>query len=195
MKVISAAFVKSATKKEHYPKWTLPEAAFVGKSNVGKSSLINCLLNRKGLVKTSVTPGKTQLINFFEINGDMAFVDLPGFGYAKIPMSVKKDWGRMIETYLRERENLKLVVSLVDIRRDPDDDVLQLTDWLRHYDIPFITAITKADKLKKGELADQKKKITMALGISQESVVLCSAKTGLGKKDLWKNILSNCSLP
>jgi GTP-binding protein len=188
MKIESAIFVKSATKKEHYPRENFPEVAFVGKSNVGKSSLINCLLNRKGLVKTSSTPGKTQLINFFKINDNMVFVDLPGFGYAKIPLSIKKNWGKMIETYLMDRENLKLVVSLVDIRRDPDDDVLRLVEWFQHYEIPFVTAITKADKARKGELADQKNKIINTLGINPESVILCSIKTGLGKKELWKQI-------
>lgn len=188
MKIESALFIKSATRKEQYPKDRLPEIAFVGKSNVGKSSLINCLLNRKGLVKTSSTPGKTQLINFFKINENITFVDLPGYGYAKVPLTVKQKWGEMIESYLKYRNELKLVISLVDIRREPGEDVFQLNEWFQHFDIPYITAITKTDKAKKSEVARQQKKIVTSLGVLPETVVLCSAKTGLGKRELWKKI-------
>ncbi len=194
MKTISATFIKSATRKEHYPKEDLPEVAFVGRSNVGKSSLINCLINRKGLVKTSSTPGKTQLINFFNINHKLVFVDLPGYGYAKVPLSVKKNWGKMIESYLQSSQNLKLVVFLVDIRRNPVEDERLLMDWFHEFDIPFLTAITKTDKLKKGEITKNQKKIATSLEITTDSSILCSAKTGLGKKELWKEILSACAV-
>lgn len=188
MKIQSAAFTKSATRKEQYPKENLPEIAFVGKSNVGKSSLINCLINRKNLVKTSSTPGKTRLINFFSINESMFFVDLPGYGYAKVPLSVKKDWGKMIDSYLKESSKLKLTVFLVDIRREPGENEFQLIEWFHHYGIPFIVVITKADKAKKSELVSQKNRIITSLNISPDMVNLCSAKTGLGKKELWKKI-------
>ena len=190
MKIESADFIKSATKKEHYLREGLPEIAFVGKSNVGKSSLINRLVNRKGLVKTSSTPGKTQQINFFKINNKIIFVDLPGYGYAKVPASVKKTWGDMIETYLKDREELKLVISLVDIRRDPGEDYLQLMDWFHHFGIPFLTVITKTDKAKKKEIKDRREKIASLLGLEPEALILCSATTGIGKKELWKEISS-----
>lgn len=190
MKIQSACFIKSATKKEHYPKEGLPEIAFVGKSNVGKSSLINRIINRKGLVKTSSTPGKTQHVNFFKINDRIMFVDLPGYGYAKVPLSIKKTWGKMIETYLTDREELKLVISLVDIRRDPGEDQLQLIDWYHHFGIPFRTVVTKTDKARKSEIGDRKLRIASLLKVDPESLILCSAKTGLGKQELWKEISS-----
>ena len=136
--VKSAEFVTSAVKPSQYPLAILPEIAFAGRSNVGKSSLINTLVNRKRLVKTSSTPGRTQLINFFIINGSIGFVDLPGYGYAKVPKSVKKNWGPMIETYLSERKTLKGVVLIIDIRRIPRAEELNLIDWLDYYKIPKI---------------------------------------------------------
>ena len=132
MIIKSAEFVTSATKPSQYPKRALPEIAFAGRSNVGKSSLINTLVNRKHLVKTSSTPGRTQLINFFDINGRMGIVDLPGYGYAKVPVSVRKKWGPMIETYLSERETLRGVVVIMDIRRIPRQEELNLLAWLNH---------------------------------------------------------------
>jgi len=190
MKIESADFIKSATKKEHYLREGLPEIAFVGKSNVGKSSLINRLVNRKGLVKTSSTPGKTQQVNFFKINNKIIFVDLPGYGYAKVPASVKRTWGNMIESYLKDREELKLVISLVDIRRDPGEDYLQLMEWFHHFNIPFLTVITKTDKAKKKEIGERRERIASLLGLDPEALILCSATTGLGKKELWREISS-----
>ena len=128
MIIKSAKFVKSAAKSSQYPPAILPEIAFAGRSNVGKSSLINILINRKHLVKTSSTPGRTQLINFFVINETFSFVDLPGYGYARVPKSVKKNWGPMIETYFSTRETLKGVVFIMDIRRMPDQKELNLID-------------------------------------------------------------------
>jgi len=188
MKIHSAIFVKSATRKAHYPETALPEVAFVGKSNVGKSSLINSLLNRKNLVKTSSTPGKTQTINFFELDGKLMFTDLPGYGYARVPLSVKKSWGKMVETYLREREGLKLVIFLLDIRRDPGEDTRQVAEWLDYYQVPFLTVITKADKARKSEIIQRRRVITAGLNISTEATVLCSARTGMGRRELWEKI-------
>ncbi len=130
MKILSAEFVLSAKEPAHYPPAVLPEIAFAGRSNVGKSSLINTLLNRKGLARTSNTPGRTQEINFFRVNDRFAFIDLPGYGYAKVPESIRKQWGPMVETYLRERDTLRLVVLILDVRRDPSEEDLQLIDWL-----------------------------------------------------------------
>src|SRR5512142_71420 len=132
----STEFIKSATKPANYPVASLPEIAFAGRSNVGKSSLINVLVNRKNLVRTSSTPGRTQLINFFTVNGEFTLVDLPGYGFAKVPLSVKKGWGPMVETYLSTRENLRGVVLILDIRRVPGAEERQMLDWLRAYGIP-----------------------------------------------------------
>ena len=130
MKVISAEFVTSAVSINKCPKILLPEFAFAGKSNVGKSSLINCLVNRKKLVKTSATPGKTQMINFFNINQQLHFADLPGYGFAKVPESVRKHWDAMVENYVRNRESLLGVVFIIDIRRGLTELDLGLKDWL-----------------------------------------------------------------
>lgn len=119
MKILSAEFIKSATAPPHYPEGVFPEVAFVGRSNVGKSSLINVLVGQKNLAKTSNTPGRTQLINFFLINHHYVFVDLPGYGFARVPEAVRRNWGPMVETYLKERPNLRLVILIMDIRRDP----------------------------------------------------------------------------
>jgi len=152
MKIKTAEFVTSATEPSQYPPALLPEIAFAGRSNVGKSSLINTLVNRKRLVKTSSTPGRTQLINFFDINQQMGFVDLPGFGYARVPRAVKKKWGPMIETYLSGRETLKGVVVIMDIRRIPGQEELNLLGWLDHYSITGISVLTKTDKLSKNTI-------------------------------------------
>ena len=149
MNIKSAEFVTSATKPSQYPAAGLPEIAFAGRSNVGKSSLINVLVNRKHLVKTSSTPGRTQMINFFDINGNLTFVDLPGYGYARVPEAVQKKWGPMIETYLSGRRTLKAVVVIMDIRRTPREEEQNLIAWLKHYSIAKILVLTKADKLSK----------------------------------------------
>ncbi|KUG22476.1 gtp-binding protein engb [hydrocarbon metagenome] len=197
MKINSAEFVKSAVWPPQYPPATLPEIAFVGRSNVGKSSLINTLVGRKNLAKTSNTPGRTQLINFFTINEKISFVDLPGYGFAKVSRSVKKDWGDMIEAYLRERQSLCLVVFILDIRRDPSEDDLSLRDWLAHYRIPYLYILTKTDKLSNNQAISRKRAIEKILGPPAEKPpILFSAKTQKGKSDIWeflKNHLS--SLP
>ena len=188
MKIISAEFIKSAVWPPQYPPATMPEIAFVGRSNVGKSSLINTLVGRKNLAKTSNTPGRTQLINFFTINEKISFVDLPGYGFAKVPQSVKKDWGDMIEAYLRERQSLALVIFILDIRRDPSDDDLSLRDWLEHYRIPYIYVLTKTDKLSNNQAIAQKRSIekTLAAYRLEKNPFFFPQKLKKVKDDIWQ---------
>ncbi|MBW2367209.1 MAG: YihA family ribosome biogenesis GTP-binding protein [Deltaproteobacteria bacterium] len=186
MNVISAEFVTSATRPKHYPPADFPEVAFSGRSNVGKSSLINTLVNRKSLVKTSRTPGRTQLINFFLINGQLSFVDLPGYGYAKVPASVQKQWGPMIETYLTGRESLRAVVVLMDIRRNPGVEEQHLIEWLDYHGVPSIVILTKADKLSKSKQQNRRRAILATLGNQAGDPILFSTKTRLGKDALWQ---------
>lgn len=187
MQIAKAEFIKSATKPSHYPPPDLPEVAFVGRSNVGKSSLINALVGRKNLAKTSNTPGRTQLINFFSVNEKISFVDLPGYGFAKVSRAMRKNWGEMIESYLRGRPNLALVILILDIRREPNADDLSLRDWLEHYRIPYLYALTKSDKLSNNEIFRQKKMIEKTLRVSEDNkLVVFSAKTATGKEQLWR---------
>ncbi len=188
MIIKSTDFVKSAVKPSHYPTAILPEIAFSGRSNVGKSSLINTLVNRKRLVKTSSTPGRTQLINFFDINNAFSFVDLPGFGYAKVPKSIKKTWGPMVETYLSTRKTLKGVVLIMDIRRMPGPHELEFIEWLRYYTIPSILILTKTDKLSKSKQMNQHNAIAKILGIDRNDLILFSAKSRMGKDATWAAI-------
>ncbi|MBT8370403.1 MAG: ribosome biogenesis GTP-binding protein YihA/YsxC [Deltaproteobacteria bacterium] len=190
MKITSAEFITSATKPSQYPSAEHPEVAFAGRSNVGKSSLINTLVNRKHLVKTSSTPGRTQLINFFDINNKLTFVDLPGYGYAKVPVSVRKKWGPMIETYLSNRRTLKGVVIIMDIRRTPREEEQNLIHWLEHFSITRIIVLTKTDKLSKTKTIKQQDTIVSALAEEKENVILFSAKTRRGKDAVWDAILS-----
>ena len=185
MIITSAEFVKSAVKPSQYTSSALPEIAFTGRSNVGKSSLINTLVNRKHLVKTSSTPGRTQLINFFIINKTISFVDLPGFGYAKVPESVRKSWGPMIETYLTTRNTLKGVVLIMDLRRIPGIQELNFIEWLHYFNIPSILILTKSDKLSKIKQKNQHMAIAKALSINKEELILFSAKSRIGKDDVW----------
>ena len=190
MQIKSAEFIKSATRPAQYPPAQLPEIAFAGRSNVGKSSLINTLVNRKHLVKTSSTPGRTQLINFFDINQQIVFVDLPGYGYAKVPQSVRKKWGPMIETYLSGRKTLRAVVAIMDIRRTPQQEELNLLGWLSHYAISAIVVLTKTDKLSKSKSAQQYRRIAETLTLNPDDLILFSAKTRRGRDTLWKAIQS-----
>ena len=185
MIITSAQFVKSAVEPSQYPPAVLPEIAFTGRSNVGKSSLINTLVNRKHLVKTSSTPGRTQLINFFIVNRAFSFVDLPGFGYAKVPAAVRRSWGPMVETYLSTRKTLKGVVLIMDLRRIPGIQELNFIEWLSDHTIPKILVLTKSDKLSKNKQNTQKKSIAEALGVPKEQPILFSAKSRMGKDDLW----------
>lgn len=152
-----AGFVKSIKDIKNKPEISFPEIAFAGRSNVGKSSLMNAILNRKKLVKISSTPGKTQLINYFLINDKFYFVDLPGYGYASIPKSILKSWQKMIESYILKNLNLRLVALLIDSRHDIMNSDLQMAEWLDHNTIPFIIVLTKTDKLPKTKLQRQLK--------------------------------------
>jgi GTP-binding protein len=181
----SAEFVTSAVKPSQYPPAVLPEIAFAGRSNVGKSSLINTLVNRKRLVKTSSTPGRTQLINFFNINEEFTFVDIPGYGYAKVPASVKKTWGPMIETYITTRNTLRGVVLIMDIRRIPGPEEMNMLDWLNHYDIPSVPVLTKSDKLSKTKQKKQLAEIANTLSADKNNLILFSAKSRQGKDEVW----------
>jgi GTP-binding protein len=186
--VKSTEFIKSAAKPAHYPAALFPEIAFAGRSNVGKSSLINVLLNRKNLVRTSSTPGRTQLINFFAVNNQFTLVDLPGYGYAKVPLAVKKEWGPMMETYLATRPTLRGVVLILDIRRTPGAEERQMLAWLRSYDIPPVLVVTKCDKVTRNERARQAAVIARALGVSREEFCFFSALSREGKDEIWRRI-------
>lgn len=147
----NAEILLSAANKSHYPQDEIPEIALAGRSNVGKSSFINTLLNRKNLARTSGKPGKTQLLNFFNIDNQLRFVDVPGYGYAKVSKTERAKWGRMIEEYLTTRGNLRAVVSLVDFRHEPSADDVQMYEFLKYYEIPVIVVATKADKIPRSK--------------------------------------------
>ena len=190
MKIISAEFVTGAVSAKQYPGSQYPEFAFAGRSNVGKSSLINSVLNRKGLVKTSATPGKTQMINFFRINGEIMFADLPGYGFAKVPQAVKNRWKHMIEQYLLGRENLVCVVMIVDIRRTPTELDIELKRWLSASGIDSIFVATKLDKISRNERASRLRTLhDVFMEGSPEPVIAYSSKTHAGRLELWKAIL------
>jgi GTP-binding protein len=187
MKIASAEFVSSAFDRSHLPVTGLPEIAFLGRSNVGKSSLLNSLLGRKGLARTSNTPGRTQSINYFLINHKFYFVDLPGYGYARVSKAMRAEWGTMARDYLTDREELKLSIQLIDARHNPTTLDLQLNEWLLAHGKPFIIVATKADKLS----ANQLKKQLNVIGntVTGGEVIPYSSLTGKGKDDVWAAIL------
>jgi GTP-binding protein len=186
-----AQFIISAVKPEQYPEGDLPEIALAGRSNVGKSSVINRLLNRRSLARTSGTPGKTQQLNYYLINNEFYFVDLPGYGFAKVPRDVKAQWGKMIGTYLDIRDNLKLCLQLVDIRHAPSKEDVEMYQYLAHYNRPHAIIATKADKISRGQYQKHIKVIKDTLKILPNTpVILTSAVSGLGKEELWKLIES-----
>jgi len=193
MKVTSAEFIKSAVDPSQYPHDLLPEVAFVGRSNVGKSSLINTLVNRKRLARTSNTPGRTQLVNFFLVNKKFSFVDLPGYGYAKVPVSVKRGWKAMVEGYLEGRKNLRLVVMILDIRREPSADDAMLIQWLRSNLVEIVFVLTKADKFSRSRVNMSRRKIGEYLRVSYEELIPFSARTRYGKDEIWRVIEGACS--
>ena len=188
MHIRSAKFVCSAVTPEHYPPADLPEVAFAGRSNVGKSSLINKILNRKKLVRTSKTPGRTQLLNFFEINEMYRFVDLPGYGYAKVPAEVQKRWRPMVETYLTSRSTMRGMVLLLDIRREPSKEDLNLWHWLQTMSIEVVTVITKVDKLSRNKRNKQLAAIARTLGCKKEELIEFSAISGEGREVIWREL-------
>jgi len=187
MKITSVELEKRCRDPKGFPRSPLPEIAFAGRSNVGKSSLINTLLTRRRLVGVSSTPGKTRSIDFFRINDAFRFVDLPGYGYARVPKAVQNAWKTLIDAYLVNRETLVSVVWILDIRRDVSDLDRMLHDWLCSYAIPYIPVCTKADKVSPGDREKQRKALRKSLD-PEADPVLFSAKTGLGKDVLWKRM-------
>ena len=188
-------FIKSAFQEKHYPPPDRPEIAFAGKSNVGKSSLLNTLVNRRKLARTSSTPGRTQAINFFRFGKTLYLVDLPGYGFARVPIKVKKSWGQMIEDYLHTRETLKAVVVILDIRRDPASGDEDLINWLNYYAIKPILVLTKADKISRQQTKKRTDLITKSLKtVSFSAPVIFSSHSRQGVKELWE-IINETALP
>jgi GTP-binding protein len=183
-KVKKAEYVKSVFSEADLPRNRFSEIAFAGRSNVGKSSVLNKLANIKNLAKISHTPGKTKQINFFLINDNLYFVDLPGYGYARVSRSIKENWGRLIEEYLEKRENLKGVVLLIDARHEPFEADLQLLEWLDFYQREKLVVLTKIDKLSRSALFLNIEKTAKILNLNSDSLVLFSAKTGEGKEKI-----------
>lgn len=197
MKAIrSVHFMKSAVKPAHYPQHNLPEIAFIGRSNVGKSSLLNTLVNKKNLARISNTPGRTQLINFFNVEDTICFVDLPGYGFAKVPQSTKKQWKPMIEAYLMQSQHLRSVVLIVDARHRPSKHDVTMYEWLGSYQVPTILVATKIDKLPKTKLPKQLRLIEKILSIRpEEEIFPFSALTKSGFQAIWKAIWQATTIP
>ena len=192
MEIKQSDFIISAVAASQYPKDDFPEVAFVGKSNVGKSSLINALTNRRKLAKVSGTPGKTRLVNFFLINKSVYFVDLPGYGYAKISREQQKTWGKMIESYLQGRRTLKKFVLLVDSRHKPTEDDIIMHNWIKHYGVECIVVATKVDKLTKMEISKSQKLIKATLDFEpNDKLVYISSSKKTGKQELIDTIFDN----
>jgi GTP-binding protein len=185
--VIQAEFVISAVSERDFPREEIPEVVFAGRSNVGKSSLINRLAGKAKLARTSSTPGKTQTINFYRINGDFFFVDLPGFGYAKAAKAAVQQWKEFIEQYFRNRSTIALVIQLVDSRMPPTDLDFRLSEWLAKSNIPYMLVATKSDKLSNNQRGASTRIFSNSLG--GQSVVMSSAETGAGCKEIWKRVL------
>ncbi|MGE0130119.1 MAG: ribosome biogenesis GTP-binding protein YihA/YsxC [Blastocatellales bacterium] len=183
MKATSAKFVAAAQLPDSFPKDRRPEVVFIGRSNVGKSSLINSLLGVKGLARTSSTPGRTQSINFFLINDEFYFVDLPGYGYAKTSKENRRAWGKLIEKYLAEREQLVLSILIVDARHEPSPLDLQMKSWLQHYRIPYLVVSTKVDKLSSNERRKSRQRAEQIL--DTERVIPYSSLTREGAGHVW----------
>lgn len=192
MEIKQAEFITSAVVPSQYPEDDRVEIAFVGRSNVGKSSIINTLTNRRKLVKVSGTPGKTKLINFFMINNSFYFVDLPGYGYAKVSKTEKATWAKTIETYLMTREQLKMIVLLVDSRHKPTQDDVAMYNWVKHFGHELIVVATKSDKVKNSEMSKSRKTIREGLGMTDdEKLLYFSSLKKTGKEDVL-NALECC---
>lgn len=194
MKIVKAEFIKSGTKPAQFPKHDLPEVAFGGRSNVGKSSLINSLTQRKKLVKVSGTPGHTQLINFFNINDKICLVDLPGYGYAKAPAEERGSWGRMVEGYLYDRTQLRAIIVIMDLRRGPEEDDMMLVKACPNLGIQPVLVFTKCDKYSRMQRKRRRDEIAAELGEDPESLLLYSSKDGIGRDELWKRIADLCGV-
>ncbi|UYZ12454.1 MULTISPECIES: ribosome biogenesis GTP-binding protein YihA/YsxC [Brevibacillus] len=190
MKITSAEFVVSAVGPKQYPTDGLPEIALVGRSNVGKSSLLNKMMNRKGLARTSSKPGKTQTLNYFRVNNMLYFVDFPGYGYAKVAKSLKQQWGKMIENYLKQRQELRFVIQLVDIRHAPSKDDVAMYDWCKEIGIPTVVVATKGDKIARGRWLQHTKVIREQLQLrGDDALIIFSSETGQGRDELWGEII------
>ena len=186
----NAEILLSAANKSHYPQDDIPEIALAGRSNVGKSSFINTLLNRKNLARTSGKPGKTQLLNFFNIDDKLRFVDVPGYGYAKVSKTERAKWGKMIEEYLTSRDNLRAVVSLVDFRHDPSADDVQMYEFLKYYEIPVIVVATKSDKIPRGKWNKHESAIKKKLDFDKtDDFIIFSSVDKTGLDQAWDAIL------
>ncbi|MGT2754083.1 ribosome biogenesis GTP-binding protein YihA/YsxC [Streptococcus ovis] len=186
----NAEIVLSAVSKAQYPQDDMPEIALAGRSNVGKSSFINTLLGRKNLARTSSKPGKTQQLNFYNIDDKLRFVDVPGYGYAKVSKTERAKWGKMIEEYLTSRDNLRAVVSLVDMRHDPSADDVQMYEFLKYYEIPVIVVATKADKIPRGKWNKHESAIKKKLDFEKsDHFVVFSSETRHGFEEAWNSIL------
>ena len=183
--IVHAALGVTAAKAEQFPESHRTEVAFAGRSNVGKSSMINTMLGRKSLVRTSQSPGKTRTINFFEVEQDWYFVDLPGYGYAKVSRSESEKWGALIESYLQDRRRLAALVLLLDIRHEPSKNDQMLYDWCLHYELPLILVATKCDKLKRSQLQKHSAIIRRGLG-TDEPVLAFSSLSRAGREELWE---------
>lgn len=185
----NADILLSAANKSHYPQDDIPEVALAGRSNVGKSSFINTLLNRKNLARTSGKPGKTQLLNFFNIDDKLRFVDVPGYGYARVSKKEREKWGKMIEEYLTSRENLRAVVSLVDLRHEPSADDVQMYEFLKYYEIPVILVATKADKIPRGKWNKHESMIKKKLDFDKtDTFIIFSSVNKTGVEEAWDAI-------
>ncbi|MBB3109879.1 GTP-binding protein [Paenibacillus phyllosphaerae] len=191
MNITQAEFVISAVRPNQYPEDALPEFALAGRSNVGKSSLINRMINRKNLARTSSQPGKTQQLNYYRVNQMLYLVDFPGYGYARVSKTQREQFGQMIETFLGDREPLKMVLLIIDIRHPPSQDDCLMYNWLKHYGIPVTIVTTKADKISKNQWQKHIKIIKEKLEADpRDKVVLFSSETGLGRDELWQVLLN-----
>jgi GTP-binding protein len=187
MKVTNAEIVISAVDKKQYPNDGLPEFALAGRSNVGKSSFINRLVNRKNMARTSSKPGKTQTLNFYKINHAFYFVDVPGYGYAKVSKKEREKWGTMMEEYFETRSTLRTVLLIMDLRHGPSGDDLQMYDFVKYHELPVIIVATKLDKVPKNKRAAHIKRTSKDFQIEQGDVLLpFSAETGEGKEEAWR---------
>ncbi|MFC3211856.1 ribosome biogenesis GTP-binding protein YihA/YsxC [Planomicrobium okeanokoites] len=191
MKVNNVELVISAVRPDQYPEDGLPEFALAGRSNVGKSSFINKMIGRKSMARISSKPGKTQTLNFYKIEEKLFYVDVPGYGYAKVSKGEREAWGKMIERYITDREPLRAVIQIVDLRHPPSRDDIAMYDFMKHYDIPCIIIATKADKIPKGKWDKHKKIVRDTLEMEKsDPLIVFSSETGLGKDEAWKEIES-----
>lgn len=189
MKIKSASFIKSGTQPAHYPPADLPEIAFAGRSNVGKSSLMNTLVQRKGLVKVSGTPGRTQLLSWFDVNERLMLCDLPGYGFARVPEHVRRNWGTMIDAYFATRANLLALAVLTDVRRGFEDDDRQLIAAAGQLGLHVILVATKCDRIKPNALYNRKVAIARDMSLDPtRDIIWFSSKTGAGREQLWRRV-------